>query len=353
MLAGTGPAMAKEDLLKSQINKNATNQPLLLQADELIYDKKSDRIIAKGNVEVYYKNYALNADALTYDQKANTLDAVGNVRIKEPDGAVVNADRITLTDDFRDGFIRSFKAVTKDEARIAATSAVRKDGNTTVFERGVFTPCKQCETDPDAPPIWRIKAGKITHKKDEGNVYFEDGVFELFGVPLVWVPYFYYPDPTVKRRSGFLTPEYSHSDDLGFTAGVPYYYSLSPSADLTVTPILTTEAGFLLKADWRQRLSNGSYRVSRPPAFLTTIPTTPTARGHRISRKHRNQGRIRPGQLLEMGLGCDARKRRHFPPLLQARRRLCHGPDIDRLSRRAKRTELFLRQSLSFRRFDG
>src|SRR5688572_6528154 len=96
LLAGTGPAMAKEDLLKSQINKNAVNQPLLLQADELIYDKKSDRISAKGNVEVYYKNSALNADALTYDQKANTLDAVGNVRIKEPDGAVVNADRITL-----------------------------------------------------------------------------------------------------------------------------------------------------------------------------------------------------------------------------------------------------------------
>ncbi len=243
LLAGAGAAMAKEDLLKSQINKNATNQPLLLQADELVYDKKNDRIIAKGNVEVYYKNYALNADNLTYDQKANTLDAVGNVRIKEPDGAVVNADRITLTDDFRDGFIQSFRAVTKDEARIAAANAVRKDGNTTVFERGVFTPCKQCETDPDAPPIWRIKAGKITHKKDEGNVYFEDGVFEVFGVPLVWVPYFYYPDPTVKRRSGFLTPEYSHSNDLGFTAGVPYYYSLSASADLTVTPVRDDGSG--------------------------------------------------------------------------------------------------------------
>ena len=62
-------------------------------------------------------------------------------------------------------------------------------------------------------------------------------------MPLVWVPYFYYPDPTVKRRSGFLTPEYSHSDDLGFSAGVPYYYSLSPSADLTVTPVRDDGSG--------------------------------------------------------------------------------------------------------------
>jgi LPS-assembly protein len=260
-LTGTGTAMAKEDLLKMGMDKNATNQPMLLQADELIYDKKNDQIIAKGNVEVYYKNYALVADNLMYDQKAKTLNAVGNVRLKEPDGGVVNADRLSLTDDFRDGFIRSFSAVTKDETRIAAASAYRKDGNTTVFERGVFTPCKQCESDPDAPPIWRIKAGKITHKKDEGNVYFEDGVFEVFGVPLVWVPYFYYPDPTVKRRSGFLGPEFGHSSDLGFYGGVPYYYALSPSADLTVTPIMTTDAGFLLKSEWRQRLSNGSYRV--------------------------------------------------------------------------------------------
>lgn len=261
MMLGAAPAAAKEDMLKPQISKNETNQPLLLQADELVYDRKNNRIIAKGNVEVYYKNYALLADNLTYDQNANTLNAVGNVRIKEPDGAQINADRITLTDDFRDGFIRSFRAVTKEEARIAASSAYRKDGNTTVFERGVFTPCKQCESDPDAPPIWRIKANKITHKKDEGNVYFEDGVFEMFGVPLVWVPYFYYPDPTVKRRSGFLTPEFSHSDDLGFAAGVPYYYAISPSKDLTVTPVVTTEAGFLLKADWRQRLETGAYRI--------------------------------------------------------------------------------------------
>ena len=263
----------KGDLLKSSIAKNETSQPLLLQADELIYDKENDRIIAKGNVEVYYKNYALSADNLTYDQKANTLNAVGNVRIKEPDGALINADRITLTDDFRDGFIRSFQAVTKDEARIAASNAYRQDGNTTVFERGVFTPCKQCENNPDAPPIWRVKARKITHKKDEENIYFEDGVFEFFGVPLIWVPYFYYPDPSVKRRSGFLAPEFSQSDDLGLAVGLSYYYSLSPSADLTVTPVVTTEAGFLLKADWRQRLETGSYRDRAPPASMTTAPT--------------------------------------------------------------------------------
>jgi LPS-assembly protein len=258
---------AKEDLLKPRPEQTEAEQPLLLQADELIYDRENNTVTAKGNVEVYYKNYALRADALTYDQTAKTLNAVGNVRIKEPDGALINADRITLTDDFRDGFIRSFQAVTSTEARIGAANAYRQDGNTTVFERGVFTPCKICEDDPDRPPIWRIKAKKLIHKKDEGNIYVEDGVFEFFGVPLAYVPYFYYPDPTVKRRSGFLAPEFGHSNELGFTVGAPYYFAISPSADMTVTPVATSEAGFLLKFDYRQRLEHGSYNVELAGVF--------------------------------------------------------------------------------------
>ncbi len=299
LLLGASTAAAKEDLLKPQIDKNGTSQPLLLQADELVYDKKNNSIIAKGNVEVYYKNYALLADSLTYDQNANTLNAIGNVRIKEPDGALIHADRITLTDDFRDGFLRSFRAVTKDEARIAASNAY-KDGNTTVFERGVFTPCKQCADDPDKAPIWRIKANKITHKKDEGNVYFEDGVFEMFGVPLVWVPYFYYPDPTVKRRTGFLAPEFSHSDDLGFTAGVPYYYSLSASADLTVTPVVTTEAGFLLKTEWRQRLAHGQYLIDAAGVY-DSDPDDGTRRDTEFRGSIKTKGQFDLGSFWKWG----------------------------------------------------
>ncbi len=264
----TPAVAAKEDLLtKPALNENSTNQPLLLQADQLVTDQKEDRIIAKGHVEVYYKNYVLQADELIYDRRAKTLNAVGNVRIKEPDGALINADRISLSEDFRDGFIRSFQAVTRDDARIAAANAYRKDGNTTVFVKGRYTPCKPCADNPDAAPLWSIRAGKITHKKDEKNLYFEDAAFEMFGIPVVWMPYFYYPDPTVKRRSGFLAPKMTLSDDLGYTFALPYYYSLSSSADLTVTPEVTTKAGYLLQMDWRQRLATGSYNVKLAGVF--------------------------------------------------------------------------------------
>ena len=156
-------------------------EPMLLQADEMVYDNDNNRITAKGNVEIYYGNYTLLADRVVYDRGSNTLKAEGNVRIKDPDGAVITADHITLTDDFRDGFIDALKLVTKDDTRIVASSASREAGNVTVFEKGWFTPCKVCETDPTKPPTWRIRAGKITHKRDQGRHHLQECLLRLPG----------------------------------------------------------------------------------------------------------------------------------------------------------------------------
>jgi LPS-assembly protein len=235
--------------------------PMLLQADEMIYDNENARITAKGNVEIYYGNYTLLADSVIYDRGKNTLTADGNVRIKDPDGAVITSDRITLTDDFRDGFIDALRLVTKEDTRIQAQSASRQAGNVTVFENALFTPCKICEEDPTRPPTWRIRAKKITHKRDQAIITYNNMFFDFFGVPVIWVPWFQMADPTVKRKSGFLMPSYSHSNELGTTVQVPYYFALSDHYDFTFAPMYTENAGVLLQGDWRHRLSSGGYSV--------------------------------------------------------------------------------------------
>ena len=103
------------------------SQPMQLQGDQLIYDKAGNRVIARGNVEIYYNNYILTADEVVYDQGAGTLTAVGNVTLKEPQGNIVHADRYTLTDDFRDGFVQSLSIVTQDQSRITADRAIRRE----------------------------------------------------------------------------------------------------------------------------------------------------------------------------------------------------------------------------------
>jgi len=237
------------------------SEPMLLQADEMVYENNNSQITAKGNVEIYYGNYTLLADRVIYNRNTNTLMAAGNVRMKDPDGAVITADHLTLTDDFRDGFVNALKLVTKDDTHIVAQSATREAGNVTVFRKGWFTPCKLCEDKPSKPPTWRIRAAKITHKRDQAIIDFKNATFDFFGVPVIWVPWFQTADPTVKRKSGFLIPSYSHSNQLGTTVQIPYYFALSDHYDFTFAPMWTENAGTLLLGNWRQRTANGAYSV--------------------------------------------------------------------------------------------
>ena len=79
-------------------------------------------------------------------------------------------------------------------------------GNFTVFENGVYTACAPCKDDPKKPPLWQVKGARIIHDQDEKMLYFETAQLEFFGVPIAYLPYFSTPDPTVKRKSGFLIP---------------------------------------------------------------------------------------------------------------------------------------------------
>ncbi len=242
-----------------KVNTKVDNsKPLNLQGDKLIYDTAGNRVIARGNVEIYYNENVLTADEVIYDQGAGTLTAIGNVTLKEPQGNIIHADRYTLTDDFKNGFVQSLSVVTKDDSRITAERATRRDGNITEFQNGRFTPCK---SDGNTPPLWCISAAKIIHDKDAGTISYQDAYFELYGQPILYLPFFQHGD-SKKNQSGFLTPEYGQSTNLGYITGIPYYFALDPSYDFTFNPLYLTQQGVLYQGDWRHRLNNGEYNIS-------------------------------------------------------------------------------------------
>ncbi len=233
-------------------------QPLYLQADQLIYDTKGNRVIAQGNVEIYYNNFILTADQVIYDQGVNKLFAEGNAQLKDPNGSITRADRMEALDDFRDAFIQSLSVVTRDETRIAADNAIRREGNVTEFQRGRFTPCRN---DPGTPPLWCLAAARIVHDQQAATITYQDAQFELFGVPIFYLPYFQHPDPSVKRKSGFLTPSFGNSSTLGFSAEVPYYFALAPNYDFLFNPRYFSDRGVLYQGEFRHRLATGQYNI--------------------------------------------------------------------------------------------
>lgn len=239
-------------------NKLDRAQPLYLNGDELTYDNAGNRVVAKGNVELFYNNYQVTADEITYDQGASTLTAAGNVTIKDPNGQITRADRIDMTDDFKEGFVEALSVVATDDTRIAARRAIRKDGNVTEFTDGRYTPCK---SKPGMPPLWCISAARIIHDQNAATLTYQDAAFEFFGVPVIPLPFFEHPDPSVKRRSGFLIPGFGSSSTLGTSVEIPYYFALAPNYDFTFRPELLSRQGVLWQGDWRHRLANGAYEV--------------------------------------------------------------------------------------------
>jgi LPS-assembly protein len=234
---------------------------MLVQADEMRYDYANDRIAAIGNVQIYYAGATLEADRVIYDQKTKRLRAEGSVRLVDVDSAIVNGEIIDLDAQFRDGFVDSLRLETPDKTHLAAPRAERAGADINVLHSAVYTACEPCKDDPRKPPKWQVKAVRIVHDELKKMLYFENARLEFFGVPLFWLPYFSVADPTVKRKSGWLMATPSYSKNYGFAIGAPYFWALAPNYDLTLTPIVTTQQGPMLEAEWRHRLESGGFTV--------------------------------------------------------------------------------------------
>jgi LPS-assembly protein len=98
-------------------------------------------------------------------------------------------------------------------------------------------------------------------------LYFEDARIEFFGVPLAWMPFMSTPDPTVKRKSGFLFPSVSSTTQYGTAVTIPYFWSIAPNYDMTLATMATTRQGELGQFEWRQRFLSGSYSIQGAGIF--------------------------------------------------------------------------------------
>jgi len=310
LLAVAGPAAAQNfnqdwvGVPKSKSNASSTasgpnfsintkkdpNAQMLLQADNMNYDHANEMVTAEGHVQLYYNGSTVTADKLTYYQQTKKLRAEGNVILTEADGKIVHAEQLELSDDFRDGFVDAIQVESADKTRFGAARMERSGGRSTVFESGAYTACKPCVDHPTWPPKWEIKADRIIHDEVEKMIYFENARLDAFGIPLMWSPFFSTPDPTVKRKTGWLAPTITDSPSKygwGFTA--PFYWAIAPDYDVTLTPTYTTKQGLLMQAEWRQRFINGSYTIHAagifqedPDQFVRTEgPATPGDRNFR------------------------------------------------------------------------
>ncbi len=231
--------------------------PMLLEADEIVYDSEAKTVSAVGHVEISDDGRTLLAERVDYDQASDTVTARGHVSITDTKGNVAFADHVVLTDHMRDGVLQGFGALIGKTGRLAARSARRINGNVVIANRTVYSPCKICNQPGQRTPLWQVKAERVIYDQTKHKVRFRSATIEVEGVPVAWVPTFSVPDPTVRYASGLLTPEVGNSTKIGYFARLPVYLSLSQSQDLTVAPMFSTSGGELLEMEYRTRWNSG------------------------------------------------------------------------------------------------
>ena len=101
---------------------------------------------------------------------------------------------------------------------------------------------------------------KIIHDKEKQKISYENAKLYLYGYPVLYVPRFFHPDPTVKRQSGFLTPGIMNSTLLGYSFNLPYYFALAENKDATLNPKIYVDDNPVIQTEYRHVTKN-SYSI--------------------------------------------------------------------------------------------
>ncbi len=234
------------------------------QAATLVADRvqvaANRSLIADGGVEVLYNGARLRAQRIVYDRAAGTLDITGPLTLTDDGGTVVLADSAALSDDLRTGILQSARVVLERQMQIAAAEVRRLGGRHTLMTRAVASSCRVCETRQT--PLWEIRARRVIHDQAERQIYFDDALLRMAGVPVLWFPHLRMPDPTLDRATGFLMPRLISSSRLGWGVHLPYFIALGPSRDLTLTPFAATKGVRSLGFRYRQAFRQGEVAVT-------------------------------------------------------------------------------------------
>lgn len=214
------------------------------------------RLIADGNVEVFFKGRRLKASLIVFDQATDRLEITGPIVLTEESGnTLILASQADLSADMSEGILTSARLVLNQQLQLAASKMMRVAGRYTALQTVTASSCKVCKGDPT--PLWEIRARRVVHDEVERQIYFDRAQFRLAGVPVLYIPRLRMPDPTLKRATGFLMPTIRTTSDLGTGIKLPYFIVLGKSADLTLTPYVTTKNSETLDLRYRQAFATG------------------------------------------------------------------------------------------------
>ncbi len=240
-----------------------TSQGYNIKGTNILFDNKKKIISSLAKTEIIDKDgNKISLDMFNYFTEKNIFFSKGKVEVLD-----VNNNKYSFSEIYIDeikkkmvgsdvkAFLNSQDIIINEsnEPRFFAnTCSVTSEQST--FNKGVFTYCKNRKDNK--PPPWKIQSKKIEHNSAKKTIYYDNAILKVYDFPIFFFPKFSHPDPTVKRRSGFLVPSLSNSSTVGSGFNIPYFWGISKDKDLTVTPKIYLNENPVILAEFRQDFEN-------------------------------------------------------------------------------------------------
>jgi LPS-assembly protein len=212
-----------------------------------------------GDVVIYYRDYIVHADHATYNDGTSEIDASGHVMIDGgPDDEHFVADHGTInvdadTGDFFD-VVGTLGVERNPRGRLVFTApnpfaltgreVLQLGQGRYKVIHGTMTSCRLPKPD------WRILAHTI--ELNNGVAKSNNSFFEMFHLPLMYLPYVTHP-VNEQRETGILLPVIGNNTTKGLLLGEGVYVTLGRSADLTMASQYWSKRGWAPNGIFRYR----------------------------------------------------------------------------------------------------
>ena len=237
-----------------------TDKELEINSKQIIFNKDQGIIQSPDDsiLKDKFKNI-FETKSFSYDTKKNILKIKkANFKDTENNNFFVDLAYINIQSEklFGKDIIVNLnnKSFNKDNEPRLKGRSISYENQKSIIKKGVFTTCKKRD---DCPP-WELSAEEILHDKKTQIISYKNAWLKVYDKPVVYFPKFFHPDPTVKRKSGFLIPTLKSSPNADNFLSLPYFHVISSNKDLTFTPRLYSDNKILFQSEYRQENSDSS-----------------------------------------------------------------------------------------------
>ena len=245
--------------------KITTTENYVVETNDIVFDNKKKFISSNKKTKINdQSNNIIYLQSFEYEIGTNIFKSLENITVEDNKKNTYRFSQIYIDTKKKEilgtdikAYLNSkeFKIHPENQPRIFANT-VSLERNERTFDKSIFTLCNYREKDK-CPP-WTIQSSKMFHDSKKKTIYYDNAIIKIYDLPIFYLPRFSHPDPSVDRRSGFLSPAFYESKNLGGGLSIPYFFDLGRDKNFTLTNRFYVSENPLFMGEYHKAFKNSN-----------------------------------------------------------------------------------------------